>query len=246
MNTHEHEHHDAAEATAVLNRSRGACRSAVDTDVVELADGDTFDLRIASGRRSSSATTRCACSPTTARSPARHCACREGSEVTVDVSNDADIEATVHWHGLRLDNRYDGTHETQAPIPVGGSLHLPDLVPRPGRVLVPPAHPRGLRPGDGAVRQHRRRADRSRLLAAGATARSLLTLDDVLHRGREDRAVQPDRDDLRGDGPIRQRAARRRRTRPLAERAARRGRPLLLHQHRQHPRVQRGACRARA
>jgi len=27
----------------------------------------------------------------------------------------------VHWHGLRLENRYDGVpHETQAPIPVGG------------------------------------------------------------------------------------------------------------------------------
>jgi FtsP/CotA-like multicopper oxidase with cupredoxin domain len=26
----------------------------------------------------------------------------------------------VHWHGLRLENRYDGTHETQDLIPVGG------------------------------------------------------------------------------------------------------------------------------
>jgi FtsP/CotA-like multicopper oxidase with cupredoxin domain len=44
----------------------------------------------------------------------------EGSEIEVDVHNDGDLEATVHWHGLRLDNRSDGTHETQAPIPVGG------------------------------------------------------------------------------------------------------------------------------
>jgi FtsP/CotA-like multicopper oxidase with cupredoxin domain len=29
------------------------------------------------------------------------------------------MDATVHWHGLRLENRYDGTHETQAPIGVG-------------------------------------------------------------------------------------------------------------------------------
>jgi FtsP/CotA-like multicopper oxidase with cupredoxin domain len=29
----------------------------------------------------------------------------------------------VHWHGLRLENRYDGVpHETQAPIPVGGEF----------------------------------------------------------------------------------------------------------------------------
>ncbi|MDQ3874208.1 MAG: multicopper oxidase family protein, partial [Actinomycetota bacterium] len=55
---------------------------------------------------------------------------REGSEVVVDVVNEGDLEATVHWHGLRLENRYDGTHETQAPIPVGGTftyrIHFPD------------------------------------------------------------------------------------------------------------------------
>ena len=44
----------------------------------------------------------------------------EGSQIEVDVVNEGDLEATVHWHGLRLDNRSDGTHETQAPISVGG------------------------------------------------------------------------------------------------------------------------------
>ena len=54
----------------------------------------------------------------------------EGATVTVDVINEGDLEATVHWHGLRLENRYDGTHETQAPIPVGETftyeVHFPD------------------------------------------------------------------------------------------------------------------------
>jgi hypothetical protein len=40
----------------------------------------------------------------------------QGAQVTVDVRNDGDVEATVHWHGLRLENRYDGVpHETQEP-----------------------------------------------------------------------------------------------------------------------------------
>ena len=47
------------------------------------------------------------------------------------VRNDGDHETTVHWHGLRLDNAYDGVpYETQAPIPVGGEfiyrLRFPD------------------------------------------------------------------------------------------------------------------------
>ena len=47
----------------------------------------------------------------------------QGSEITVQVSNDGDVEATVHWHGLRLENRFDGVpHETQAPIPIGGTF----------------------------------------------------------------------------------------------------------------------------
>jgi FtsP/CotA-like multicopper oxidase with cupredoxin domain len=45
----------------------------------------------------------------------------QGAEITVDVRNEGDVETTVHWHGLRLENRYDGVpHETQEPIPVGG------------------------------------------------------------------------------------------------------------------------------
>ena len=56
---------------------------------------------------------------------------RQGSEVIVHVRNDGDTEATVHWHGLRLDNEYDGVpFETQAPIAIGGEftyrLRFPD------------------------------------------------------------------------------------------------------------------------
>ena len=55
---------------------------------------------------------------------------RQGSEILVHAVNEGDLEATVHWHGLRLDNEYDGTHQTQAPIPVGESftyrLRFPD------------------------------------------------------------------------------------------------------------------------
>ena len=38
----------------------------------------------------------------------------------------------MHWHGLRLENRYDGTHETQAPIGVGETFTYRVHVPDPG------------------------------------------------------------------------------------------------------------------
>jgi len=58
---------------------------------------------------------------------------RQGSEVIVNVTNDGDLDTTVHWHGLRLDNKYDGVpHETQLPIPVGGSFTYRIRFPDPG------------------------------------------------------------------------------------------------------------------
>ena len=56
---------------------------------------------------------------------------QQGSEVVVNVLNDGDLEATVHWHGLRVENRYDGTHETQDAMPVGEqfSYRLSSLIP---------------------------------------------------------------------------------------------------------------------
>ena len=57
---------------------------------------------------------------------------QEGSEVIVDVENQGDMDATVHWHGLRLENRYDGTHETQAPMAVGERFSARVTFPDPG------------------------------------------------------------------------------------------------------------------
>ena len=56
----------------------------------------------------------------------------QDATITVHVTNRGDLDATVHWHGLRLENRYDGTHETQAPIPVGESFTYQIALPDPG------------------------------------------------------------------------------------------------------------------
>jgi FtsP/CotA-like multicopper oxidase with cupredoxin domain len=56
----------------------------------------------------------------------------QGSQLVVNVVNEGDLEATVHWHGLRLDNRYDGTAETQQPMPVGGAFTYRIDFPDPG------------------------------------------------------------------------------------------------------------------
>jgi FtsP/CotA-like multicopper oxidase with cupredoxin domain len=88
--------------------------------VVRLHDGDHFDIRIGPVRkRLDGADLRMLAYNGSIPGPTLHV--DQGSEIRVDVRNDGDVETTVHWHGLRLQNRYDGVpHETQAPIPVGG------------------------------------------------------------------------------------------------------------------------------
>ncbi len=90
--------------------------------VIRLHDGDRFDLRISPARKGlDAAVLRMLAYNGSIPGPTLHV--DQGSEITVQVTNDGDIEATVHWHGLRLENRYDGVpHETQAPIPIGGTF----------------------------------------------------------------------------------------------------------------------------
>lgn len=47
----------------------------------------------------------------------------EGSTVTVRFVNRTDFPTAVHWHGLRLDNRFDGVpHVTQEPVAPGDAF----------------------------------------------------------------------------------------------------------------------------
>src|SRR5215211_456437 len=90
--------------------------------VVELHDGDTYDLRIAPVVKQLG-NDRVRMLAYNGSIPGPTLRVPQGGEIDVRVRNDGDTEATVHWHGLRLENRYDGVpHETQAPIPIGGEF----------------------------------------------------------------------------------------------------------------------------
>jgi FtsP/CotA-like multicopper oxidase with cupredoxin domain len=109
----------------------GGLPAATTPEVVELADGERFELRMAPvTKRFGDATVRMLAYNGSIPGPTLRV--RQGSEVEVEVVNDGDLEQTVHWHGLRLDWRSDGTHETQAPIPVGGRFTCRVAFPDPG------------------------------------------------------------------------------------------------------------------
>jgi FtsP/CotA-like multicopper oxidase with cupredoxin domain len=98
--------------------------------IVELGDGDTYELRIAPVANQLG-DTRARMLGYNGSIPGPTLRVPRGSQIAVRVRNDGDHETTVHWHGLRLDNAYDGVpDETQDPIPVGGEfvyrLRFPD------------------------------------------------------------------------------------------------------------------------
>src|SRR5829696_1198581 len=83
--------------------------------VIRLRDGDVFDLRVHPVRKKIG-----------------------DAEVRMLGYNGSipgptlDVETIVHWHGLRLENRYDGVaEETQASIPPGGTFTYKVQFPDP-------------------------------------------------------------------------------------------------------------------
>lgn len=118
------------EATEHFSTDATGLPEAVGVRTVELRDGDAFDLMIAPvAKRIGKSVVRMLAYNGSVPGPVLRV--QQASEITVRVTNQADHETTVHWHGLRLENRFDGVpHETQRPIPVGGSftyqLQFPD------------------------------------------------------------------------------------------------------------------------
>ena len=128
---HEHTHETPVETDTQFPTDSSGLPEASASEVVEPGEGEVVELRIAPvAKRIGDASVRMLAYNGSIPGPTLRV--REGSALVVDVANEGDLEATVHWHGLRLDNRYDGTHETQAPIPVGGRFSYRLEFPDPG------------------------------------------------------------------------------------------------------------------
>jgi FtsP/CotA-like multicopper oxidase with cupredoxin domain len=128
-----HHHHRETGSTVIdsFPTETEGLTEATRPEIVELSDGDSFDLEIAPvAKRIDEATVRMLAYNGSIPGPTLKIP--QGATATIHVMNRGDLEATVHWHGLRLENRFDGTHDTQAPIPVGETFTYEVSVPDPG------------------------------------------------------------------------------------------------------------------
>jgi FtsP/CotA-like multicopper oxidase with cupredoxin domain len=136
-------HHDqhshapgARDISDSFSRDISGLPTAMSPETIILRDGDVFELRALPVRKQiGDAMIRMLGYNGQVPGPTLQVA--QGSEMTVNFANETDLETTVHWHGLRLDNRFDGVpegadHGMQPPIAPGGSFNYRLRFPDPG------------------------------------------------------------------------------------------------------------------
>ena len=100
------------------------------SQIARLASGDTLRLEAGLVRRSFKGG-ELAMYAFNGQHPGPLLVVPQHAEIVVELRNALDQPTTVHWHGVRLDNRFDGVPDlTQAPVPPGGRftyhLRFPD------------------------------------------------------------------------------------------------------------------------
>lgn len=110
----------------------GALPEARPRDVVTLEDGDTLAL-IAMPVRKTIGGRALALLGFNGQIPGPLLVVPEAATITVTFTNRIDRPTTIHWHGIRLDNRFDGVpFVTQEPVAPGGSFVYRVRFPDPG------------------------------------------------------------------------------------------------------------------
>jgi FtsP/CotA-like multicopper oxidase with cupredoxin domain len=141
MNDHHHHHHHQMpvmeKSQSGFSRETSGLPNVAPPQIHELSDGDTFALTAQPVRMQFGDTTvRMLAYNGSIPGPTLRVA--QGSEVTVQFTNETDLETTMHWHGLRLDNEFDGVphghphHGMQAPVQPGDSFTYRVRFPDPG------------------------------------------------------------------------------------------------------------------
>lgn len=93
--------------------------TASSTTIVELADGDTYNLEASFVEKELNGSLYKMLAYN-GSIPGPTLKVQQGSTITVNFTNNTDIETTLHSHGVRLDNTFDGVPDvTQEPIQTG-------------------------------------------------------------------------------------------------------------------------------
>ena len=173
----------------------------------------TLDARRPRRSAACSSAARSRCSASTASIPGPLIQVRRRRRRSSCASSTAPtFRPPMHWHGLRLDNRFDGVpHVTQEPVAPGRRVRLPRaLSATPASTGITRIIARTCcRTSGSTATCSCGRASPG--IFAPANREEVLMLDDLLVAESGPGRLRPRVADARADGPIRQRAARQRR-----------------------------------
>ncbi|HKJ02671.1 MAG TPA: multicopper oxidase family protein [Longimicrobiales bacterium] len=102
------------------------------SEMVRMADGDTLDIAVSMVRRTLHGH-EVVMYGYNGQYPGPLIQAPKDATVVVRVTNEIQMPTTIHWHGVRIDNRFDGVPDvTQAPIQQGESFTYQVNVPDAG------------------------------------------------------------------------------------------------------------------
>ena len=110
------------------------------SEIVDLADGDSLHL-VATPVAKTVRGRTFVLYGFDGRVPGPMIRVEQGARITVGFENATDWPATIHWHGIRLENRFDGVPGvTQEPVPPGGTFRYEIVFPDAGIYWYHPHH----------------------------------------------------------------------------------------------------------
>lgn len=118
-------------ASAYFSTDTTGLPGAKPTEVVELNNGDTYKL-IASPVKKNIGTDEVRMLAYNESVPGPVIKVKQGSEISLEFTNNTDVDATIHPHGVRVENAFDGVPDvTQKPVEIGDTftykLRFPDV-----------------------------------------------------------------------------------------------------------------------
>lgn len=109
------------------NQSLSTLEAAKDSKIIELKDGDTFDMT-ASIVKKNIAGNEVKMLAYNGTIPGPTIKVRQGSHITLQFHNKTDIGTTIHSHGVRLDNAFDGVPDVTQKLVMPGESFTYQLV----------------------------------------------------------------------------------------------------------------------